>query len=184
MRTLLHMPLDPASRMVRVVMAEKGLPAQLVETPPWEDDGVLLRANPGGALPVLIDEPPTGGATTIAPAPVILEYLEDVYETTSLAPSTSAARAEMRRLIMWFTDKFERDVIDYIVRERIDKRLRRGGLADYDMVKHGGEALSWHLDYFSWLLDQRAWIAGEKMTAADLAGAAYLSALDYVDAVP
>lgn len=184
MRTLFHMPLDPASRMIRVILAEKGLPAQLSAHPPWEDDGTLAQANPAGTIPVLVDETPTGETISIAPGNVILEYLEDAYPNQPLLPSTSAARAETRRLCMWFLEKFERDVIDLIVRERIDKRLMRMGQADYDLLKQGNAALVWHLDYFSWLLDQRPWLAGEKMTAADLAGAAYFSALDYVDAIP
>lgn len=184
MRSLLHMPLDPASRFVRVTLAEKGLPAGLVETRPWEDDGALARVNPAGDIPVLIDEPPTGGAVSISPAIVILEYLEDAYPASPLFPSTSAARAETRRLCLWFTDKIEREVIAPIVRERIDKRLMRRGQADYDLLKQGADALSWHLDYLSWLLDQRPWLTGEKFSAADFAGAAYMSSLDYVDAVP
>lgn len=184
MRTLLHMPLDPASRMIRVILAEKGLPAQLSACHPWDDDGAIAQANPAGTIPVLIDEPPTGGALSVAPAMTIIEYLEDAYSNEPLLPSTSAARAETRRLCMWFVDKLERDVIDLIVRERIDKRLMRRGQADYDLLKQGAAALSWHLDYLGWLLEQRPWLTGEKMTAADLAGAAYLSSLDYVDAVP
>jgi glutathione S-transferase len=178
------MPLDPASRMVRVILAEKGLPAELVETHPWDDDSALVRANPAGSIPVLIDEPPTGGALSISPAMAIIEYLEDAYSAAPMFPATSAARAETRRLCMWFLGKFEREVIDLIVKERIDKRLMRRGQADYDLLKQGSQALSWHLDYLAWLLDQRTWLTGEKFSAADFAGAAYLSSLDYVDALP
>ncbi len=184
MRQLLHMPLDPASRMVRVLLAEKGLPAELVETRHWDDEGALMRANPAGTIPVLIDEPPTGGTLCVSPAISIIEYLEDAYPTSPIYPTTSAARAETRRLCMWFLTKFEHEVIDLIVRERIDKRLRRHGQADYELLKIGQKALAWHLDYLSWLLDQRTSITGEKFTAADFTGAAYLSSLDYVDAVP
>jgi len=170
--------------MVRVILAEKGLPAELVETRPWDDSDTLSRANPAGAIPVLIDEPPTGGSLCVSPPAAIIEYLEDAYPAASLLPLTSAARAETRRLCMWFLDKFEREVIGLIVRERIDKRLMRCGQADYDLLKQGKAALSWHLDYLAWLLDQRTWLAGEKFSAADIAGGAYLSSLDYVDAVP
>ena len=184
MRTLLHMPLDPASRMVRLILAEKGLPARLVETPPWGDDPALLARNPAGSIPVLIDEPPTGGEIAVAPAPVIAEYLEEAYRKPALLPATSAARAEARRLASWFDDKFEREVNAPVLRIKIDGRLR--GRARLDPVAHraGAEAMRWHLDYLCWLLDQRAWLAGEKMTIADLAAAAHLSANDYLDAVP
>jgi len=184
MRTLIHMPLDPASRLIRVILAEKGLPARLEELHPWDDEaGVIAQANPAGTIPVLIDEPPSGGTLSVAPVMAIIEYLEDAYANEPLLPSTSAARAEVRRLCLWFIDKFEHEVIDFIVRERIDKRLLRRGQADYDLLKQGGAALAWHLDYMSWLLEQRHWLAGEKITVADFAGAAFLSSLDYVDAV-
>ncbi len=176
------MPVDPASRMVRLALAEKGLPARMVETRPWADDGTLAAANPACETPVLIDEPPTGGEITLSPAATIMEYLEEAYPAATLFPSTSAARGEMRRLIAWFCDKFEREVIAYTVRERIDRRLMRRGQPDYDRLRQGLEALSWHMDYFNWLLDQRPWFAGEKYSGADIAAAGYLSAVDYVDA--
>lgn len=178
------MPVDPASRLVRVALAEKGLPARQTEIRPWDDDGRLAAANPAGEVPVLIDEPPTGGEINLAPASVIVEYLEDAYPATPLFPSTSAARAEMRRICAWFSAKFDGEVIDPIVRERIDKRLMRRGPPDYDVVRRGAAALAWHMDYLSWLLDQRPWFAGEKFTVADIAAAAYISAVDYVDAAP
>lgn len=170
--------------MVRVVLAEKGLPAQLVEIRPWDDDGTLATANPAGEVPVLFDEPPTGGEVVLSPAMTIVEYLEEAYAATPLYPSTSAGRAEVRRLCAWFCGKFERDVVAFTVRERIDKRLKRRGPPDYDLLRQGLEALSWHMDYFSWLLDQRPWFAGERFSAADIAAAGYMSSADYVDAVP
>ena len=184
MRTLFHMPLDPASRMVRVVLAEKGLPAEALEKRPWEDDGALAAINPARSVPVLMDEPPTGGTINVTPAMAIVEYLEEAYPTPALFPSTSAARAETRRVCAWFLHKLDDEVIDLLVRERIDKRLMKRGQPDYDLLKAGNEALGWHMDYFSWLLDQRPWFASEKFTLADIAAAAFISSIDYVDAVP
>lgn len=185
MRTLFHMPLDPASRMIRIALAEKGLPAQFVEKRPWADeDGALAAANPAGTIPVLIDEAPTGEDVALSPASAIIEYIEEAYSSEPLLPSTSASRAEARRLTAWFLDKFEADVSAFTLRERIDKRLMRRGQPDYELLKAGAEALSWHLDYTSWLLEQRYWLAGERITVADLAAAGQLSALDYIDSVP
>ena len=183
MRTLLHMPHDPASRMVRIVLSEKGLAVRLVETRPWEDDGALAAVNPACTVPVLVDETPSGDDVAISPASAIIEYLDEVYTTSSLLPSTSAARAETRRLCCWFNEKFERDVIGLTVREKIDKRLMRRGQADYELLKQGLAALAWHFDYFAWLLENRSWIAGERFSAADIAAAAHFSALDYIDAI-
>ena len=184
MRTLYHMPLDPGSRIVRVILAEKGLPVRLVETRPWEDDSPLAAANPARKTPVLLDAPPTGGDLAVSPVSAIVEYLDEAYMGTPVLPGASAARAETRRLCAWFENKFDYEVNDFTLRERIDKRLMRCGAADYEKLKQGAEALAWHLDYLSWLLDQRSWLAGERFSAADIAGAAHLSALDYIDAVP
>ena len=50
-------------------------------------------------------------------------------------------------------------------------------------VKAGAKAIKYHLDYMAWLLDHRRWLAGDVMTLADFAGAAHLSALDYISDV-
>lgn len=185
MRTLFHMPLDPASRMIRILLAEKGLPARLIEQRPWHDeDGALAAVNPALTIPVLIDEPPTGSEAAISPPSAIVEYVEEVYANEPFLPATSAARAEARRLCAWFMEKFEAEVCVYTLRERVDKRLMRRGQPDYEMLKAGADALAWHLDYAAWLLDQRHWFAGDRMTIADIAAAAQLSALDYIDCVP
>lgn len=180
----MHMPLDPSSRAVRVILAEKGLTARLVEAAPWEAPPELLARNPAGQIPVLVDEPPSGGEIAVTPGAVIIEYLEEAYGAVSLLPATSAARAETRRLCMWFDNKFEREVNARILRRRIDERLQGRRSADADPYRAGLEAMRWHLDYVSWLLDKRAWLAGEKMTVADIVGAAHLSCNDYLGAVP
>ena len=185
MRTLLHLPLDPASRTVRIILAEKGLTVRLVETRPWEDDeGALAAANPALTTPVLIDAAPTGGEAAISPVSAIVEYLDEAYMGSPMLPGASATRAETRRLCAWFQDKFDREVNDLTLRERIDKRLMRRGQPDYERYREGRNALAWHLDYLGWLLDQRDWLAGDRFSAADIACAAHLSALDYIDLVP
>lgn len=184
MRTLLHMPLDPLSRKIRIVLAEKGLPAKFVEARPWEDGALLAKHNPAMTAPVLIDEPPTGGEIAVSPGPVIAEYLEEAYAQPALLPATSAGRAEARRISAWFDDKFDHEVNDFLLREKIDKRLSGLGRPDPERLTRGGEALLWHLDYIAWLLEQRPWLAGEKMSLADISAAAHLSALDYLGAAP
>lgn len=178
------MPLDPACRMVRLILAEKGLPARLVETPPWKGGAELAAHNPAGSVPVLIDEPPTGGEIAVSPAPVIAEYLEEAYRSPSLFPGTSAARAEARRLSSWFAEKFENEVNAAMLRRRVDDRLQGRRRNEDDSHRLGAEAMRWHLDYLSYLLEGRGWLAGDRMTIADLSAAAHLSSNDYIDAVP
>lgn len=184
MRTLLQSPLDPGSRAIRLVLAEKNLTARLVNVAPCSANEELHQRNPAGTAPVLIDEPPTGGEVAISPAQAIAEYLEDAYGATALMPSTSAGRAEVRRLVHWFEHKFESEVNADVLRRRIDDRLEGRHRVDHDAFKRGLDRLCWHLDYLSYLLEQRGWLAGERMTLADLHGAAHLSSTDYLGAVP
>jgi hypothetical protein len=46
MRTLFHLPLDPFSRKIRVVMAEKQLDMELIVEPIWERREAFFIAKP------------------------------------------------------------------------------------------------------------------------------------------
>jgi glutathione S-transferase len=184
MRTLLHMPFDPSSRFIRLVLAEKGVPARLAETRPHDPDSDLTRFNPAMTLPVLIDEPPTGGEIAISPAGAIAEYIEETQGGGALMPATSAGRAETRRLIAWFESKFDSEVNALIVRRRIDGQLKTHRWNDPEPIGKMQQAMIWHLDYISYLLERRQWLAGDRLTVADLAAAAHLSVSDYFGFVP
>lgn len=182
-RRLLTYPFDPASLQVQAVLSEKGLAVEIDEHTPGTETGSVLALNPAGTLPILQDEPPTGGEIRVCPVGPILEYLEEAYPVPALMPSTSAGRAEVRRLIAWFNDKFDREVHPNASDEYIRKRLMRRGLPDPSRLRDGREAIAWHLDYINWLTEQRAWIAGEKMTLADLVCASHILPLDYCDLI-
>lgn len=184
MRTLLHQPFDPGCRFVRLMLAEKGLVARLAETSPSSSDADLARVNPALTVPVLIDEPPTGGEIAVAPAAAIAEYLEEVYRESLLLPATSAGRAEARRMLHWFEAKFEAEVNALIVRHRIDPKSRGRRWGEPEPIRAAQEALAWHLDYLNFQLERRAFLAGDRMSIADLAGAAHLSVNDYFGLVP
>jgi glutathione S-transferase len=94
-------------------------------------------------------------------------------------PRKPAQRAEVRRLVAWFDDKFHQEVTSKLVYERINKKLTRSGYPDGANVKNGVKAIKFHLDYMGWLLDRNRWLAGSHMTLADFAAAAHLSCLDY-----
>jgi glutathione S-transferase len=184
MRSLLHNAFDPSSRFARLVLAEKGLPARLVETRTCDDEADFSRFNHAMTLPVLIEEPPTGGEISIAPASVIAEYLEEVYGGPALLPATSAGRVEARRLVLWFEGKFEAEVNALIIRGRINHRRDVRHWDKPEPLGKLNQAIGWHLDYLSYLLENRQWLAGEKLTIADLAAAAHLSVHDYFGLVP
>lgn len=185
MLTLFHQPMCPLSRFVRLALGEYRLEVRLVDERPWERRQEFLQLNPAGAVPVLVDEgqPPVCGATVIA------EYL---YETrrgdTALYPADIGRRAEVRRLMSWFNDKFYSEVSGLLVTERVFKRHmtleQGGGPPDTDAIRAARQNIRYHLAYVGWLVRTRDWLAGDELTYADLAAAAHLSVADYLGDVP
>ena len=59
-----------------------------------------------------------------------------------------------------------------------------GGPPDTDAIRAARINVRYHLAYIGWLVRTRDWLAGDRMTFADLAAAAHLSAVDYLGDVP
>ncbi len=178
MNRLYHYPLSPFSRKVRLSLAEKKIEVELVEERYWEQDSDFLRRNPAGKVPVL-----KMGNRTMADSTAICEYLEEVQPSPPLLPKDSESRYEVRRLVAWFDDKFNRECTEKLVGERVFRKVMGTGYPDSTNVKAGAKAIKYHLDYMAHLLDQRRWLAGNDMSLADFAAAAQLSCLDYISDV-
>lgn len=182
-RTLLHFPLDPASRQVRLALAEKRLAFNEVQVRYWEQPEEFIALNPSGLTPVLVEE--TGGRKLIlCETRAILEHLEECYPEAPLLPREADERAEARRLIQWFDRKFDFEVGGYLLHEKMEKRLLRLGPPDLGNLRAGREGLKRHLLYMEELLQRREWLAGRRMSLADFAAAAHLSVIDYFGDVP
>ena len=54
MNTLIHYRLCPASRAIRIVLAELGVEAELAEEKPWEWRQEFLALNPNAQVPVIV----------------------------------------------------------------------------------------------------------------------------------
>lgn len=188
MLTLFHHAFCPHSRFVRIVAGEYGLNLTLIEERPWERRDEFLMLNPAGTTPVLIEEgrPPVPGAAIIA------EYLDEsrgeLLQGHRLLPTDSSGRIEVRRLMSWFNDKFFAEVSGPLVTERVLKRhmtvAQGGGSPEPDAIRAALANIRYHLAYISWLVRTRDWLAGDRLSYADLAAAAQLSAIDYLGDVP
>lgn len=184
MRQLYHLPISPASRKARLVLAEKNLVFELVEERDWERRDGFLALNPAGEVPVLIEE----DGSVISGATAIAEFLEETQSFLRLLPEDPLERAEVRRLIDWFDRKFAAEVSDGLIFEKVTRRFlgasEGGGAPDMGVVRAALHNLRYHLDYIGYLMEERRWLAGDEMTLADLTAAAHLSCLDYVGDVP
>lgn len=176
MRTLHHFSLQPQSRRIRIQLREKKLDAELVAEKPWERRDGLLRLNPAGETPILIED----GGLVVAGVSAVGEYLEEAYAEAPLLGNDAAARAETRRLVAWFDDKFEREVTRNLLHEKLLRRLYGQGGPDSGAIRAGKANIRIHLDYISWLTERRNWLAGSQFSLADIAAAAQLSVIDYL----
>jgi glutathione S-transferase len=180
MRLLYHLWLSPFSRKVRLVLNEKKIPFEMKAEPVWERRQAFLALNPAGDVPVLVE--PDGAA--IADSAAICEYLEDTHPAPRLFGETAREGAEVRRLIAWFDRKFNAEVTEHLVGERIMKRFLGLGEPDSTALRAGKANLGYHLEYLVYLSERRRWLAGESLSLADLAAAAHLSTVDYLGDVP
>jgi glutathione S-transferase len=188
MLTLIHHPLCPRSRYVRLILGEYGIETRLLEERFWERREEFLLLNPAGEIPVLVAD----GSPAIPGAAVIAEYLEETREPAleagRLLPVAASERVEVRRLASWFNDKFHSEVSGPLVTERVYKRHmtreQGGGPPDTDALRAARHNIRYHIAYIGWLVRTRDWLAGERLSLADLAAAAHLSSADYLGEVP
>ncbi|HEY1723255.1 MAG TPA: glutathione S-transferase family protein [Magnetospirillaceae bacterium] len=181
MRTLYHHWLCPFSRKVRVVLAEKKLPFELVLESVWDRRPEFMALNPANDVPVLIEP----GGEVLCDSGAIVEYIDEKIPDPPLLGTDALVRAEVRRLANWFDIKFNREVTINLVGEKIVKRqMGYPGGPDSQAVRTGFQNLGQHLAYLGRLADERKWLAGEIYSLADIAAAAHLSTVDYMGDIP
>lgn len=179
-RRLIHHPLCPFSRKVRMILAEKDIEVTLVEEMFWMKREKFLYLNPSGKLPVLVE---ADNRTLVCEAYPITEYLEECFPNRPLLPSNPVERAEVRRLSNWFDFTFYNDIYP-LMDERIWKRLSRQGTPDSSAIRKGLEAVRKQLITISRMTENGDWLAGSYLTLADITAAAHLSVIDFVGDIP
>jgi glutathione S-transferase len=184
MTVLYHHPMSTASRFVRLIFSEYGVPSELIEEPIWEKRRDFIALNPAGTLPVYVDD----NMRTLCGATIISEFMDEtsgvLKRDRRLLAEDPFQRAEIRRLTEWFLFKMERDVTRPLVRERVFKLFmtheQGGGAPDSKILRTSRGNIKQHLRYLTWLAGSRTWLAGERLTYADLAAASAISVLDYL----
>jgi glutathione S-transferase len=177
-KRLIHYPLCPYSRFIRMVMHEKSLNFSLIKEEFWLERSSFITLNPSGKLPVLVD---SDNKTIICDVMPIFEYLEETTDKeNNLLPTSPTERAEVRRLLGWFHEKFYKEVSNALLTERVWKRMKHEGYPDSTIIRYAIAVLPEHILYLSHLLRGRDWLAGNHMTAADLAAAAHISVVDFL----
>ncbi|WP_456255887.1 glutathione S-transferase N-terminal domain-containing protein [Pseudomonas iridis] len=87
-------PADHYSHRVRIVLAEKGVSAEIIYVEAGRQPPKLIEVNPYGSLPTLVDRDLALWEST-----VVMEYLDERYPHPPLLPVYPVARANSRLLI-------------------------------------------------------------------------------------
>jgi len=87
-------PADHYSHRVRIVLAVKGVSAEIIEVLPGQYPPQLAEINPYASLPTLVDR----DLVLYEPA-VVMEYLDERYPHPPLLPAYPVARANSRLLM-------------------------------------------------------------------------------------
>lgn len=180
MRTLHHLWLSPFCRKVRIALEEKKIEFEMHVEKVWERREAFLALNPAGEVPVLVE--PDG--SVLSGSDVICEFLDEIHPEPPLVGRHPLERAEVRRLVGWFDHKFNREVSENLVGEKVMKRFLGLGEPDSKLIRAANANIHYHLDYVGYLVERRKWLAGDHLSLADIAAAAHLSAVDYLGDVP
>jgi glutathione S-transferase len=171
---LYHFAPCPLSRAVRIALKEKDQAFATREVKPWLEEEALLLVNPAGTTPVLIvnDDTPVQGFYPV------IEFLEELDLEPKLILGSPADKAKIRSVICWFAEKFYREVTEYLLFEKIIRRLSLKGSPNSTAIITAKKNLEYHLDYLNYLLSNNSYLTGETITMADLVAAAQLSIID------
>jgi glutathione S-transferase len=150
---------SPYARKVRIALAEKGLPFELVTEVPWDTATTVPLHNPLEKLPVLLL--PDGGS--VYESSYILHWLELRHPETPLLPSDPDGILAARRFEVLCDGICDAVVLTFFERQRaedarsvpwLDRQCRKieGGLAE--IARLAGE---------------RTWTVGDRFTLGDIA---------------
>ena len=84
---------SPYARKARIVLAEKKVEYQMIETSPWDGDNPVHAYSPLGKVPVLILD----DGTHIYDSRVIAEYVDLVSPVSRLSPEPARQRIAVRK---------------------------------------------------------------------------------------
>ena len=176
---LVHSNILPQCRKIRMLMAEKKVLFVLKEEDPWALSKDIMKINPAGELPIFIFD-----GNIIAGNYAISEFLEETYTQNRLINGDNKQRAEIRRLVDWFDNKFQREVFQYIVGEKVYKRFSLRQPPDARRVQTGAHNLRFHLEYIDWIVERNGYLTENGFSMADISAASQLSVIDYLGDVP
>lgn len=159
---------SPYARKIRIILAEKALPFELVVDSPWETNTRIPEVNPLGKVPVLIAD----DGETFFDSPVIAGYLETLGASPTLLPADALDAVRVRQ-----TEALADGVTDAAVAARLET-LRPEGERSAREIARQKDKIDRGLAELERRLDDRHAFNGGTMLLGDIAAAVALSYLD------
>lgn len=173
---LYYNPVCPFSRQASIYLQELDIDFIRIREDYWLRSEKLLSMNPACSLPILV----INEHLIIKGIYPILEYLHDTYDQFAyFMGSTHEIKAETRRVIAWFNDKFYLEVSKVLINEKFIRLVRHLGEPRTQFLKAAKANLKCHMNYMGQLLHQDNFFISEHISCADIAAATHLSILDY-----
>ncbi|MBD1909324.1 MULTISPECIES: glutathione S-transferase family protein [unclassified Leptolyngbya] len=164
-RKLYYTSRSPYARKVRIVLAEKQLPCEMIETDIKQKSPEFLQLNPIGKIPVLVDD----NGLIFWDSTLIVEYLDDSYPTPSFYPSGRSERLRCRQ-----GEELADTLIDEVV--ALWYETRKGGDANPQVqALHQGN-IDRLIAVFEQQLGTTSHLLSDQITAVDIAA---ISGLGY-----
>jgi glutathione S-transferase len=159
---------SPYARKIRVMLAEKRLPFELVVDSPWEPTSTVPEINPLGKVPVFV----TDEGETFFDSPVIAGWIENLSAAPRLLPADPVESVRVRQLEALADGITDAAVI--IVREGRRPEAQRSE----EVVARQLQAIERGLDRLEQLATGRSWLHGDAISLGDVAAGAMLGFLD------
>lgn len=159
---------SPYARKIRIVLAEKTLPFELVLDSPWDAGTRVPERNPLGKIPVLIAD----DGEAFFDSPVVAAYLETLDSALKLVPDEPLAAVRVRQ-----TEALADGLCDAAVTIRLESMRPAEVRDEANIARQTGKVLR-ALDALEARLGSDSWFNGEAMQLGDIAVGV---ALGYVD---
>ena len=149
----------PYARKVRIALAEKRLPFELLTEVPWDKATTTPKHNPLEKLPILILE----DGTSIYESSFILQYLEWTHPETPLLPNDVAGKIEARRFEVLCDGVCDAFVHSFFERMRPEAQQSAEWLARQSRKIEGG------VREMARLVGDRTFAVGDRFGLGDIA---------------
>lgn len=172
---LIDNPFSPYAMKIRMMLYEKGIDFEKQEIHSEDQRDELLRANPRGEVPALVD-----GEAVISDSKVIAEYIEEKFPDPPLLPRDLAARARCRQLELVADTELDAAVVVFSLFKFFRTELAEQMPAQLDRATR---SIRSHFAALERDLAGKEYFLGE-FSRADLAFAPHLGATSFMGLVP